>query len=210
MKLYQLFFFLNLIVLSANCYGQGNPKYIGSKYGSFDLDKITFQESPDTLFSKINKADLILLEKKDSYFDTKQNKQIYTDIIGRIYRIPHAKTDGLYSFKSFIIKDKVVSFYTDSQKRFRRVDFSTYMTKAEYKNLLSKTKDYKDVTTEQVRKFNNDKYVILEKVYGTKKTMLYCTEMNDKEGDYFIRVRINDLKITNDRFDEKWNTKWGY
>lgn len=210
MKLYKLFFFLNFMILITGCKGQENPKYIGKAFGIFELDQISFKENPDTLFSKVNKADLILIAGKDSYFDTLQNKQIWTDTIEYIYRIPHAKVDGLFAFKGFEIKDKVVSFYTDHQKRFRRVDVSFYMTKEEYKNLMDKTKDYKDITTKQIRDFNNGKYSVFEKLDGTKKTLLYCTEINDQDGEYFIKVRMNDLKIVNDKFDQKWNSKWGY
>lgn len=210
MKLCKLFFFLNFMVLITGCNGQENPEYIGKAYGTFELDRITFKEKPAFLFSKVNQADLILITGKDSYFDTLQNKQIWTDTIEYIYRIRHAKVDGLYAFKGFKIKDKVVSFYTDHQKRFRRVDVSFYMTKEEYKNLMDKTKDYKDITTKQIRDFNNGKYNIFEKIDGTKKTLLYCTEMNDQDGEYFIKVRMNDLKIVNDKFDQKWNSKWGF
>lgn len=136
MKLNKLFFFLNFMILLTGCKGQENPKYIGKAFGIFELDQISFTENPDTLFSKVNKADLILIAGKDSYFDTLQNKQIWTDTIEYIYRIRHAKVDGLFAFKGFEIKDKVVSFYTDHQKRFRRVDVSFYMTKEEYKNLM--------------------------------------------------------------------------
>jgi len=210
MKLYKLIFFLNFTLLFTACNGQKNPDYIGQKFGTFDLDRIDFEENLDTLFSKVNKADLILIVGKYSYFDTIQKKQIWTNTIeDYIYRIPHAKIEGLYCFKNFKIKDKVVSFYADNQKRFRRVDFSTYMTKDEYKDLISKSKDYIDVTTDKVKKFNNGKYVILEKVIGTKKTLLYCTEVNNEDGDYFVKVRINDLKIKDDEFDKQHNSKWG-
>ena len=210
MKIYKILFFLNFTLLFIGCNGQENPHYIGKKFGIFDLDKVTFEENVDSLFSKVNKNDLILIVGKDSYFDTIQKKEIYTDTIEYVYRIPHAKIENLYSFKTFKIKDKVVSFYTDNQKRFRRIDFSTYMTKDEYKDLIAKSKDYIDVTTDKVKKFNNGKYVILEKLDGTKKTLLYCTEVNDEDGDYFVRVRINDLKRKDDRFDKRWNSKWGY
>ena len=202
-KIYKLFFFLSFTFLFIGCNGQENPNYIGTKFGTFDLNKIKFEENIDTLFSKINKNDLILIVGKNSYFDTIQKKEVYTDTIEYVYRIPQAKIGGLYSFKNFKIKDNVVSFYSDSLKRFRRVDFSTYMTRDEYKSFIAENKDYIDITTDKVKKFNNDKYVILEKLEGTKKTLLYCSEVNDKDGDYFVRVRINDLKIKDDRFDKR-------
>ena len=210
-KLYRLLFFLNFTLLFTACNGQKNPDYIGQKFGTFDLDKIKFDENLDTLFSKVSKADLILIIGKYSYFDTIQKKQIWTDTVeDYIYRIPHAKIEGLYSFKNFKIKNKVVSFYADNQKRFRRVDFSINMTEKEYANLIGKSKDYKDITTDQIRKFNNGKYIILEKIDGAKKTLLYCTETKNEDGDYFVRVRMNDLKIKDDAFDRQHNSKWGY
>jgi|GEM_PF-2773353 len=50
--------FLILIIamtLFQNCQSQTkkNPKYLGSKYGSFDLGEVTFNEKIDTLFSKV-------------------------------------------------------------------------------------------------------------------------------------------------------------
>ena len=210
-ELYKLLFLLSFILLFTSCNGQKNPDYIGQKFGTFDLDKIKFEENLDTLFSKVNKADLILIVGKYSYFDTGQKKQIWTDTIeDYIYRIPHEKIEGLYSFKNFKIRDHVVSFYADNHKRFRRVDFSISMTEKEYSDLISKSKDYKDITTDQVKKFNNGKYIILEKIEGAKKTLLYCTQAKDKEGDYFVRVRMNDLKIKDDKFDKQYNSKLGY
>jgi len=182
MKVYKLFFFLNFTLLFISCNGQENPNYIGKKFGTFDLDKIKFEENLDALFSKVNKTDLILIVGKDSYFDTTQKKEIYTDTIDYVYRIPHAKIEGLYSFKTFKIKDKVVSFYADNQKRFRRVDFSINMTKKEYADLIGQSKDYKDITTDQVKKFNNGKYIILEKLDGTKKHCFTVQKLMMKMG----------------------------
>ena len=211
MKLFRLLFFLIFTLLLSACNGQKNPDYIGHEFGTFDLDKINFEENIDTLFSKVNKANLILIVGKYSYFDTIQQKQILTDTIeDYLYRIQYEKIEGLYSFKKFKIKDKVISFYADNQKRFRRVDFSINMTEKEYFDLISKSKDYKDITTDQVKKFNNGKYIILEKIEGAKKTLLYCTQTKDKEGDYFVRVRMNDLKIKDDKFDKQYNSKLGY
>ncbi|GAA5094904.1 hypothetical protein GCM10023210_27010 [Chryseobacterium ginsengisoli] len=41
-------FFLILIALFQSCNSQtkDNPQYIGLKYGSFDIDKVTFTEKP--------------------------------------------------------------------------------------------------------------------------------------------------------------------
>lgn len=75
MKIYKLLFFLNFTLLFIGCNGQENPHYIGKKFGIFDLDKVTFEENVDSLFSKVNKNDLILIVGKDSYFDTIQKKK---------------------------------------------------------------------------------------------------------------------------------------
>ncbi len=210
MKFTTLLFCFNLILLFSNCNGQKNPKYLGKEYGSFDLDRITFDENLDSLFSKVDKADLILIEGKDSYYDTIQKKEINTNVTEYVYRMRRTKADGVYVFKDFKIKDAVVSFYTDKDKIFRRADFSTYMTTKEYNDLLNKTKDYKVVTDDEVKAFNGGKYIILEKKDGTKKTTLYCLKTDDEDGDYFVRIRINDQKIKYDRFDKKWNTKSGF
>ncbi|SFC44772.1 hypothetical protein [Kaistella jeonii] len=211
MKLYRLLVFLNLTFLIIGCNGQENPNYIGKQYGTFKLEKITFKENLDSLFSKVNKDNLIFIVGKDSYFDTIKKKQIYTDTTDYVYRIPHAKMDSIYSFKNFKLKDVVVSFYTDKQKRFRRVDFSTYMTAKQYKDFIKNIQDYSDITTDKIKKSNNGKYIIFELKEGTKKTLIYSLEndANDEDGNYFIRVRINDLTIKNDTFDKMWNSENG-
>lgn len=55
------FLLLFLITVSlSNCSSQtkDNPKYLGHEFGNFDLDKVTFKENIDTLFSKIDHANL--------------------------------------------------------------------------------------------------------------------------------------------------------
>ena len=55
------FLILLLITVSfSNCNAQieDNPKYLGNELGSFDLDKVTFEENIDTLFSKIDHVNL--------------------------------------------------------------------------------------------------------------------------------------------------------
>ena len=55
------FLLLLLITVSfSNCNSQtkDNPKYLGNEFGSFDLDKVTFKENIDTLFSKIDHVNL--------------------------------------------------------------------------------------------------------------------------------------------------------
>ncbi|EJL74344.1 hypothetical protein [Chryseobacterium populi] len=207
-KRYKLLFNFAVTFLFISCTAQENPNYIGKQFVSFDLNKVTFQENLDTLFSKINKFDLIVIPDTNSRFDTLQNK-ISNDPVAFIYRVKHKNTDGLYSFQNLKVKE-VVSFYTDNQNRFRRVDFAMYLSEPEYQNLLSTNKDYKDITTDEVRKFNNNKYQILQKVEKKKATTFYCLETRDNLGDYFVRIRISDLNIIADEFDKKWNSKRGY
>ncbi|MBP2616009.1 hypothetical protein [Chryseobacterium jejuense] len=61
-KKYNIKFFLllALFVVFQNCQSQlkENPKYLGSKEGSIDLDKVTFKENIDTLFSKVPHVEL--------------------------------------------------------------------------------------------------------------------------------------------------------
>lgn len=166
-KIYKMLLLPISVFLFSGCNGQENPKYIGKEFGVFDLDKITFKENLDTLFSK---SDFFIITNKDSHFDTLQKKQIYTDTLAYIYRIPHAKVDGQYGFKNLNIKDKVVSFTADNNKKFRKVDFSIYISADEYNKLLSVCKDFKDITTEQIKKFNNNKYAFLQQTDGHKQT----------------------------------------
>lgn len=212
MKIYHLLSLMSLILCFSGCSGHDNPKYIGKKFGLFQIDKITFDENLDTLFSK---SDFFVITDKNSHFDTIQKKEIYTDTLAYIYRIPHAKVDGLYSFKGLKIKDRVVSFTADKNKKFRKVDFSFYISENEYHKLLADCKDFKDITTDQIRKSHNNKYIILQKTEGNKQTTLYCLDdrrkkgdFNDDtytEGDFFIRVAINDLRIKDDAFYKRNN-----
>ncbi|RZL34328.1 MAG: hypothetical protein EOO96_10165 [Pedobacter sp.] len=212
MKIYQYFLLAHLMLIFSSCTGQNNPKYIGKKFGVFNLDKISFDENLDTLFSK---SDFFVIADKNSYYDTIKNKEIYTDTMAYIYRIPHAKVDGLYSFKGIKIKDKVVSFTADKNKKFRKLDFSIYISEDEYSKLLNDCKDFKDITTEQIRKANNNKYIILQKTDNHKQTTLYCLDDRRKkgdfnygtytEGDFFIRITINDLRIKDDAFYKREN-----
>ncbi|WP_293312232.1 hypothetical protein [Pedobacter sp. UBA5917] len=206
MKKYLSLISLSLLVVFVACTRQ-NPKYIGKDYGVFDIDQVSFNENLDTLFSR---SPFFVITKKNSHFDTLQKKEIWTDTLLYTYRIPKAKVAGLYRFKNITVKDNVVSFTADKNKKFRKVDFSIYISTAEYDKLISLCKDFKDVTTEQVRKFNNNKYIILQKEEGQKQTTLYCLNnktdiYNKDEGDYFIRINVNDLRIKNDRFYELEN-----
>lgn len=213
MKTHQILLLANLMLFFSGCSGQDNPKYIGKKFGTFKLDKITFDENLDTLFSK---SEFFVITDKNSHFDTLQKKQIWTDTMAYIYRIPHAKVDGLYSFKGLKIKDKVVSFTSDKNKKFRKLDFAIYISANEHSKLLNDCKDFKDITTDRIRKFNNNKYVILQKTDGHKQTTLYCLDDRRKkgdfgygtytEGDFFIIITMNDLRIKDDAFYKRENS----
>lgn len=133
MKTYTLLFLITFNMLFIACNGQENQKRIGKEFGMFDIDKISFSENLDSLFAK---SAFFVITKKNSHFDTIQNRQIWTDTLLYIYRIPHEKVDGLYSFKNLKVKDAVVSFASDKNKKFRKVDFSVYISTAEYQNFF--------------------------------------------------------------------------
>jgi len=80
MKTYRILFLFNFY-FCLQAATDKNPKYIGPASGAFELDHITFHENLDSFFSKMNTSDLIRIVGKDSYFDTIQKKQTWTDTL---------------------------------------------------------------------------------------------------------------------------------
>jgi len=190
-----------------SCKGQENPRYIGAEYGVFDLNKITFGEQLDTLFSKTEKY--YKLPKGEEYFDQKQGSYLLKDTLYYIYRIlPKFVTEGTFKFKNLDIKPKqVVDFYADHSHHFRKMELSVYISDKQYQQLLDACRDFKDVTPENVRKFNNGKYIILrsDDIHGQIQTTLYCLnnkqENNDDPGqNYFVRIAKTSLRVKTDKF----------
>ncbi|QYS86906.1 hypothetical protein JJC03_02555 [Flavobacterium oreochromis] len=116
------FFLIFSILFLSNCQSQQNKKYIGLKYGSFDIDKLTFTENIDTLFSKI------------------PHVEILKDINGRKMRVfrvkPIAQDKKL--FKYFNIEDGDTEFYIDDKNELVRAYDMIRTTKKDLKNLWKK------------------------------------------------------------------------
>ncbi|NML40845.1 hypothetical protein HHL17_26850 [Chitinophaga sp. G-6-1-13] len=203
--------FLLLLLLPAmlSCKGQNNPKYLGGTYGTFHLDKITFAEQPDTLLSKIERY--YKLPEDDGYFNDTIKQFIKTGTLFHIYRIlPKHVTAGMFMFNTLKLPaGQIVDFYVDSSQRLRKLEFSVYMTEAEYKKLMADSKGLKDITPDNVRKFNQDKYVIFQQEDEQKQTTLYCLD-NRKENepgkDYFLRIAVMSLRIKTDKFYKRQHT----
>jgi hypothetical protein len=196
----------------ASCNAQENPRYIGTKYGVFDLDKITFSEQLDTLFSKTEKY--YKIPKGNEPFDEKLRKYLIRDTLYYIYRIPTKSiAEGTFKFKNLDIKPKaVVDFYADHSYNFRKMEASVYLDDKQYQELRFACENFKDVTPENVKKVNNGKYVILQSVNAEKQiqTTLYCLENkkennNDPNQNYFVRISKTSLQIRTDQFYKRLN-----
>ncbi|MBL1223030.1 hypothetical protein JET18_19405 [Chryseobacterium sp. L7] len=177
--------------LFMSCSGQENPEFIGPSYGAFDLDKITFKEDPDHLLSKVEK-----------YYQIPTEKTVDGKIIPyKIYRIlPEYVTEGMFLFRNLKIKKRnIVDFYVDPAKKLSMVEFSAYLTIKEYNDLLKDRRDFKDITPDNVRKFHNGKYEILQNIQNEKQieTTWYILKVKDENepgSDYFLRVSIKNIK----------------
>jgi hypothetical protein len=210
---YLLICYSAILLMFTSCKAQEkNPEYLGIKYGVFDLDKITFLENVDMLFSKVEKYYKRPVD--DGYFDEKLKKFMTTDTLYYTYRVsPKLVTQGMFKFKDFNIKsNEAIDFYMDKARNFRRIEVSVYMNAQQYKELRSATKDFKDITPENVKRVNNHKYIILQQIDSQMKiqTTLYCLDSreennNDPNKSYFIRIAKSNLKITNDKFYKKVN-----
>lgn len=195
-----------------SCQGQHNPKYIGEAHSIFHLDKITFAEQPDTLLSKVERY--YKLPQDDGYFNDTIKQFIKTGTLYHIYRIlPKHVTATMFAFSILKLPaGQVVDFYVDQSQQLRKVEFSVYVTEAEYKQLIAAGKGLKDITPDNVRRFNQDKYVIFQQEEGQKQTTLYCLD-NRKEQepgkDYFLRIAVMSLQIKTDKFYRQQRTDMG-
>ncbi|WP_027388271.1 hypothetical protein [Chryseobacterium gregarium] len=113
-----LFFILMIsMTLFQNCQSQTkeNPKYLGSEHGIFDLDRATFNENVETLFSKVQHVALDRTEGKSKawiYRNKIDDSGIKPDLIrffdienNRINVITNHKK-AIQAFTSFIETDK--------------------------------------------------------------------------------------------------------
>lgn len=199
-----------MLFVLQSCKGQNNPQYIGAQFGVLDLDKVTFTEQLDTLFSKAGKS--YKMAKVDEVLDDQSGKAGST--LHYIYRIPaSAATPGMFSFKKLAIgRNEVVDFYADQGNRFRKVEVSVYLSDKQYRELRDACKKFKDITPANVSKVHNGHYTILQgkDAATNSQTTLYCLNNeadsnNDRQKAYFIRISKISLKTTNDRFYQRFN-----
>jgi hypothetical protein len=101
-KIFSVLFLVSLL----NCQGQQNEKYIGLKYGNFDIDKATFTENIDTLFSKI------------------PHVEIPEEINGRKMRVFRVKStvQDKKLFKYFNLQEDKTEFYLDDKNNLVKID----------------------------------------------------------------------------------------
>ncbi len=141
-----IFILIILMILFQNCQSQTkeNPKYLGAESGIFDLDKATFNENVETLFSKIQHVSLDRTADKSkawvyrnkigdgnvkpnliSFFDV-ENYRI--NVIANNKKVIQAFTSFIETDKnpeSLISKlDKKYSAYKVKLKPDKKLDFS--------------------------------------------------------------------------------------
>jgi hypothetical protein len=141
-----IFILIILMTLFQNCQSQTkeNPKYLGAESGIFDLDKATFNENVETLFSKIQHVSLDRTADKSkawvyrnkigdgnvkpnliSFFDV-ENYRI--NVIANNKKVIQAFTSFIETDKnpeSLISKlDKKYSAYKVKLKPDKKLDFS--------------------------------------------------------------------------------------
>lgn len=209
-KFSKVIVFLSLISIIMSCNGQENPRYIGARYGVFELDKINFSENLDTLFNKAGKH--YRLPKGKEYFDDGLKRYVLKDTVYYIYRIPpRFVAKGTFRFKGLDIKpQEIVDFYTDHSNRLRKMEVSVYLDDKQYGELRTACKEFSNLTSENIRKVNNGKYVILQHLDARQEvqTTLYCLENSEgiePDQKYFVRISKTSLKITTDNFYEQLN-----
>jgi len=118
-----------MLMCLQSCQSQGkpNPKYLGAKFGDFDLDKVTFKENVDSLFSK--SKDYFIRAEKNSAFSTKVKREPLKDTVGFQYFLDIETNKSLKVFffdKRF--NDSKCQFITDKNKNLMGVYFSLSVT----------------------------------------------------------------------------------
>ncbi|QNK63237.1 hypothetical protein H7F33_01570 [Pedobacter sp. PAMC26386] len=106
-----------------NCEGQvkENPKYLGVKFGDFDLDKITFKEDINTLFSKVK---YIKLPRKDTYYDEVKKQEVIRDTLAFEYKIdPDDPNRETTYFLDRALRGDLVFFFVDKSNRLKAFSF---------------------------------------------------------------------------------------
>lgn len=116
---YILLAVINLLMIQG-CHSQNsiNPKYLG---GDFDLDKVTFKEDVNVLFSKVQ---YIKLPRKDTYFDNVKKQDIVKDTLAFEYKVDEADRAKVNTyFLDRSLKYDMVFFFTDKNNHFKAFSF---------------------------------------------------------------------------------------
>ncbi len=131
----KLFHILFITTFFTSCNSQiANPKSLGKRI--LDLDKITFDENIDTLFSKVKHRKLPIT---DGYYDKEKKKTVTTDTLAFDIRISKKTPNQplFYFLDKNFTEDYLVSIYTDKKNNFRAFSFSDFR-KEPYDNILKK------------------------------------------------------------------------
>ena len=112
---------VNLIIIQS-CHSQNsiNPTYLGVKPGDFDLDKVTFKEDVNLLFSKVK---YIKLPRMATYLD-KKIKQEIKDTLAFEYKVDKPDRNSVNAY--FLVKslkNDMVFFFVDKSNHLKAVSF---------------------------------------------------------------------------------------
>lgn len=131
-----------LCTFSCTTSNKKNPAFIAKEYGDFDLDKITFTERMDTLFSKVRHREKLyvytyerlangdLEQVSDQEGDEDTTGRIKRDTLGYIGKIL-SREDAVIRFHDFVIdNDNQAEFYFDTNKDLMYVNGYTQVQHA--------------------------------------------------------------------------------
>ncbi|MBF6654793.1 hypothetical protein HUE46_01190 [Flavobacterium columnare] len=187
------FFLIFFLFLLSNCQSQQNEKYIGLKYGIFDIDKVTFTENIDTLFSKI------------------PHVEILKEINGRKMRVFRVKSiaQDKKLFKYFNIEEGNTEFYLDDKNNLVRIHQMINTNKNTVDNFLEKVRRKYGINEKKIvkKKFIDDMFIgQLENklVYITKScndqdcSIVYnIYKYPQKDNDIISFMSLNNIDLEN-------------
>ena len=185
----QNIFIVIITVLFISCTAQEtNPKYIGNEI--LDLDKITFNESIDTLFSKVLHRKLPIT---DGYYDVINKKTVITDTLAFDVRISKKTPNQplFYFLDKKFTEDYLVDFYTDSENNFKAISFSS-LRKESYNDVLNMMRNkYKkhEVYIKKQKKLEIANTKAYQWETENKIIVMYLTD-KDSEGDYICGISV--------------------
>lgn len=183
-----------------------NPQYLEGNNGSFDLDRISFNEDLNILFSKVPHN---IIADKQSHYDKELNKEVVTDTVAFIYRVQSkARTDEMFNFGIYEVPaDDVVSFYQTKDGKFGYVSLSIYLSETELENLLYDIqKRHEKHSYIERDAFQNSK--LIQYVERHKKTTIsYLTNKSsvNEDKEYYMKINIFNKTLDDKNFYDRYD-----